>query len=56
MSKEKEPAKQPKSKREKRPSPSELPPEVADFLKDKPFACVSQATDKGTAYVVKAPH
>ena len=35
--------------------PFELPPELADFLRDKPYACVPQATDRGTVLVVKAP-
>src|SRR5687768_2285862 len=35
--------------------PFELPPELARFLKDKPYACVPQATDRGTVLVVKAP-
>jgi hypothetical protein len=35
--------------------PFELPPELAEFLKDKPYACVPQATDRGTVLVVKAP-
>lgn len=32
-----------------------LPPELADFLEDKQYACVTQATDHGTVFVVKAP-
>lgn len=35
--------------------PFELPPELANFLKDKTYACLTQATDKGTVLVVKAP-
>lgn len=35
--------------------PSALPPELADFLKGRPFGCVFQATDQGTVLVVKAP-
>lgn len=34
---------------------SPLPPALADFLRDREYACVTQATDKGTAFVVKAP-
>jgi hypothetical protein len=33
----------------------ELPPELADFLKDKDYACVTQATDRGTTLVIKMP-
>jgi hypothetical protein len=32
-----------------------LPPELADFLKDHEYACVTQATDQGTAFVMKVP-
>ncbi len=32
-----------------------LPPELAAFLKDKPFACLTHATDRGTVVLVKAP-
>ena len=35
--------------------PSSLPPELADFLKDKPFACLTHGTDQGTVLLVKAP-
>lgn len=35
--------------------PNALPKELADFLKDRPYACVTQATDQGTVLVVKAP-
>lgn len=33
--------------------PNELPPELADFLKDRSFACVTQATNLGTFFIVK---
>lgn len=36
--------------------PNALPKELADFLKERPFACVTQATDQGTVLVVKAPN
>jgi len=36
-------------------SPNALPPELAAFLKDHPYACVTQATDRGTVLVLKAP-
>lgn len=35
--------------------PSPLSPEMADFLRDKPFACLIQGTDHGTVLVIKAP-
>jgi hypothetical protein len=35
--------------------PFELPPVLAEFLKDQRYACVTEATDQGTAFVVKAP-
>ena len=41
--------------RQERPPDLFLPPEFAEFLKDKRYACVTQATDRGTAYVIKAP-
>ncbi len=34
--------------------PSPLPPELAEFLRDKTFACLMQATDRGTVLVIKA--
>ncbi len=34
---------------------TELPPELAEFLKDMDYACLSQATDQGTAFVMKVP-
>jgi hypothetical protein len=36
-------------------APGELPPALAAFLKDQRYACVTEATDQGTAFVVKAP-
>src|SRR5258708_5570398 len=35
--------------------PSELPPGLAEFLKDRPIAAILHATDQGTVLVVKAP-
>ena len=35
--------------------PIPLLPELADFLKDQEVACLAQATDQGTVYVVKLP-
>jgi hypothetical protein len=35
--------------------PSPLPPELADFLRTQDIACLFQATDRGTAFVVKLP-
>jgi len=36
--------------------PISLTPELAAFLQHQgPYACVTQATDRGTAYVIKAP-
>lgn len=35
--------------------PSPLPPELAGFLKDREFACLTHGTDQGTVLVVKAP-
>jgi hypothetical protein len=32
-----------------------LPPELAEFLKDQDYACVTQATDIGTVLVLKIP-
>jgi len=32
-----------------------LPPELAEFLRDKDVACLMQATDQGTVFVVKLP-
>lgn len=34
--------------------PNALPKELADFLKERPYACVTQATDQGTVLVIKA--
>lgn len=36
-------------------NPSSLPPEPADFLKDRPFACLLHGTDNGTVFIVKMP-
>lgn len=36
--------------------PNVLPKELADFLKDRPYACVTENTDKGTVLVIKAPY
>ena len=36
-------------------SPNALPPELAAFLQDKPYARLTHATDQGTVVVVKAP-
>lgn len=35
--------------------PSPLPPELGEFLKDRPFACLTHGTDQGTVLVAKAP-
>src|SRR3712207_4709550 len=35
--------------------PSPLLPELADFLKYYEYACVMEATDKGTVFFMKAP-
>jgi hypothetical protein len=34
--------------------PTELPPELADFLTSQEYACLLHATDQGTVFVVKA--
>jgi len=36
-------------------SHSPLSPELTDFLKDRPFACLTHGTDQGTVLLVKAP-
>lgn len=37
-------------------SPIPLPDELADFLREQgPFACLTHETDRGTAFVIKAP-
>ncbi len=36
------------------PHPNELPPEMADFLRDKEYACLLWGTDQGSVFVVKA--
>jgi len=35
--------------------PSPLPEQLADFLKNRAFACLMHGTDKGTVFVVKVP-
>ena len=35
--------------------PSPLPPELAEYLKDKPFACLTHGTDQGAVLVVTVP-
>jgi hypothetical protein len=35
--------------------PNKLPPELAAFLGDQPFACLTHPTDQGTVLVMKAP-
>jgi hypothetical protein len=35
--------------------PTVLPPELAEFLKGQDYACVPQATEVGTAFVMKVP-
>src|SRR6266487_3780223 len=35
--------------------PSPLPPELAEFLRDRDVACLMQGTDQGTAFVIKLP-
>src|SRR5581483_10564960 len=35
--------------------PNELPPDLAEFLKDKDLACLTHETDQGTVFVVKLP-
>ena len=35
--------------------PSPLPPEMAEFLREREFGCLTHPTDKGTAFVIKAP-
>jgi hypothetical protein len=35
--------------------PNALPPELAEFLKDQPYACLTHPTDEGTVLVMKAP-
>jgi hypothetical protein len=36
-------------------TPAQLPPELADFLKDEAFACLTHPTDQGPVLVLKAP-
>ncbi len=33
----------------------QLTPELADFLRDQHYACLTHATDRGTVFVLKAP-
>jgi hypothetical protein len=35
--------------------PNVLPPDLAAFLKDQEIACLTHATDKGTAFIMKLP-
>src|SRR6266545_6818463 len=35
--------------------PSPLPPELAEFLRDKDVACLMQGTDQETVFVIKLP-
>src|SRR5690349_11126483 len=35
--------------------PSPLPPELADFLKERPYAGLLHGTDHGTAFLIKVP-
>ena len=35
--------------------PAELPPDLADFLRGHEYGCLTHPTDKGTAFVIKAP-
>jgi hypothetical protein len=35
--------------------PSVLPPELAEFLKNEQYACLTHPTDQGTVLVMKAP-
>src|SRR5688572_4295587 len=37
------------------PGTPDLPPELVAFLKDQRYACVTEATDRGTVFVVKVP-
>ncbi|TAK30929.1 MAG: hypothetical protein EPO21_18485 [Chloroflexota bacterium] len=37
-------------------NPSVLPPELAEFLKDKQFACLMHETNEGTVFIIKAPN
>lgn len=36
-------------------NPSPLPPELAEFLKDRPVACLLHETDTGTVFIIKVP-
>src|SRR5437762_11419875 len=33
----------------------ELPSELVEAIKDRPYACVTAPTDRGTVFVIKAP-
>lgn len=35
--------------------PSPLPPDLAESLKARDFACLTHPTDQGTAFIIKAP-
>ena len=35
--------------------PASLPAELAAFLNDQAYACVPEATDQGTVFVIKVP-
>src|SRR5688572_10789959 len=35
--------------------PNELPPELADFLRNHEYACLLWGTDQGSVFVAKAP-
>ena len=50
---EDEPADLAQSAAPARPSP--LPPDLAQFLRDRTFACLTHPTDQGTILVIKAP-
>jgi len=45
----------PRAERDESFSQAPLPPELAGFLKHRPYACLMQATDHGTVFVIKAP-
>ncbi len=36
-------------------APTSLPPNLAEFLRDHDYACLTHPTDQGTALVIKAP-
>ena len=35
--------------------PAQLPPELAEFLKDQNYACLTHETNQGTVFVIKVP-